>query len=145
MKLASAKRTKSPGVGRDEEPDHRHPKTNGPSRPTSSVPFVPIAVSALPWSCLAAIPRPCNGIWTRSHPRWHQVPTPFSCLIRPDGTLPTNWWCRKTSPSSHCRPNRRNSTQWKTSGSSSARIGYRNEYSLPTTRSSLCAAKLGTS
>ena len=50
-----------------------------------------------------------------------------------------------TSPSCPCRPNARNSTRPRTSGSSCATTGYRTASSNPTTTSSIIAATHGTS
>src|SRR5438067_471019 len=56
------------------------------------------------------------------------------------GTCPTNSSCRRTSPSSHCRPNAPNSIRSRTFGSSSATTGSPTACSAPTATSSNTAA-----
>ena len=56
--------------------------------------------------------------------------------VRPAGTPPTSSRSRPTSRCCPCRPDRRSSTRWKTSGSSCATTGSPTGSSRPTTTSS---------
>jgi len=58
MKPESARRTKSPGVGRSEEHAPRHPRINARVRPISSGPSVQSGASARRWCCPNATPKP---------------------------------------------------------------------------------------
>ena len=94
-------------------------------------------------------------------PPWHQAPMPCSSSTKPDGISRKSSHCRRTSPSSHCRPNARNSIRStrraasaKTSGSScggrrqrpqGGNTGSQTACSSPMPASSITAATHGTS
>ena len=57
-KPGSARRTRSPGAGRNGERAPRPPMTSAPVRSISSAPSAPREASAQPWSCHNATPPP---------------------------------------------------------------------------------------
>lgn len=144
MKLVSAKRTRSPAVGRSAEPGHGHRATSAPDQPTSLAQSVLRRAKAPDWLCPGATPMRCRRISTRSE-RWsRQTPMPSSSSIKQAGICPTSSISRTISPCCPYRRERQSSTPWKMSGSSCATTGWQIASSNPTTISSTTAAMLGT-
>jgi transposase len=88
--------------------------------------------------------KPCSFISTRSPPRLHPAPTPFSSLTKPVGTAPRNSGYQPTSPSCRCRRAPLRSTAKRTYGSSCVRTGCQTASSNLLTTSSITAATPGT-
>src|SRR6266516_1906575 len=66
MKLASARRTRSQGAGRDAAPGPRRRTISAPARPTSSARSARRAALRRAWCCRAATPPRWRCIWRRS-------------------------------------------------------------------------------
>src|SRR5437870_10738987 len=98
VKLASARRTRSQGAGRDAAPGPRRRTISAPARPTSSVRSARRAALRPAWCCRAATPLPWRCIWRRSPRRSNRVATPCCCSIRPAGISPTSSPFPTTSP-----------------------------------------------
>ena len=90
------------------------------------------------------IAKPCSFISTRSPPRLHRAPMPFSFSIKPAGTALRNFGFRPTFPYCRCRRAHPSSTAKRTSGSSCVRTGCQTGYSNRLTTSSITAATPGT-
>src|SRR5262249_37998886 len=98
-KCGSDRRTR---LGRARDPAPR--TIRAPSRPTCSVQFAPTAEPAQPSCYRPAIVKPCSFISTRSPPRSHWAPMPFSFLTKPVGTVPRNsGYCRRSKKLSRPR------------------------------------------
>src|SRR6266699_3447100 len=78
----------------------------------------PTAEPVQPSCYRPATVKPCSFISTRSPPRLHRAPMPFSSLTKPVGTAPRNSGYQPPSPSCRCRRAHPSSTAKRTYGSS---------------------------